>query len=1148
VTCLINLASNSKKIHNSIQHQGGRGMGKQYVVPKAGMVITEDTTFLPGVYYFFEQEGITIGASHIKLDGNGAVFIGGKKKQKNKESQNKDEFSYGYSKLAKDDSLGFHGIGVYAKDAENVTIKNLSAKNFEIGLKLENCQQFKIHHNDFSYNYHNPDHGWDEHEDLGGMVLEGSHYCMIEHNKAMNVWSALTIRNGNQNIVKHNQFSHTSNVGLRLWRACENEFYENDFSWGIRKEPYEVHARDSSSVLIETGSNNNKFIKNDMRFGGDGLFIRSLNGWMSTGNYFEENDTSFANNNAIEAWDEGNTYIRNKANFSSYGFWLGNSDNTVLMENEVSYNGVNFKNAPENFGNAGISVVNGSGTNFRVIGNKIHHNNGPGIAIRNKVDYPSTNWVIEDNEIFENKSDNRGFIGHGIYLKYAKNITLINNKIYGNDGEPVFLDEYVGDVKELQRNEKPRELKVRIKSSSKTFVVAKEYDFTAEINQEATSELNIHWDFGDGESNYGKTVRRAFNQPGFYRIIVSVNDGENVGFDTIHAYVLAKGLEIFNEENIENWSVESKGDVSLTFHKKEYVSGNGSFMLQANGVKDITLKYPKHGTLCMDASPYTHFSFCLRYLNEMIDWYKENKTPTIRFCKDKENYLEFTPKSNLFGELANQYNESKYNWVYLEIDLQHDGLFFRKKVGDFDFTSVRYLEIDVDNQLSQQSILMLSGLRFISKKEHVFINIANLSKYLHDPSVTKIVEVSSEGEGSNALAPLSKSIFLGDYTKRWISSKKPGSEFYQINFGSNRSFNRVVIDYYQSSDVTFNHHDEKLPQEMLLEYFSKGEWHEIPEGNREIVKSHHVITFAPVRGCKLRLTIEGERKPFSIYNIELNHTHNKLELNNIEAVKTKGSSSIRIDKIGVKLNYSLHDWNEGISDLIVSLHQYDEDMLDSKELTRKELHWKDIQFKQETVIDMVVSGLSSDKNYYLAMTQKDLAQDLTHGHYFRWAGSGIATMDGSYGYINQDDLVNDKVGWGSNWLKVYTDHYILDQSHFNDTLGNRFGLANMEKIYQTIKLEHPIHQVLEGSIATQSKVTIQDEEIFELSFKKKCSVGNLVLVFLDDSPRYVEVKSGDLSFTGSNNENMTEVQPGKNVSQITISIKGNVVLKAIEFL
>ncbi|MHC0037078.1 right-handed parallel beta-helix repeat-containing protein [Pseudoneobacillus sp. C159] len=1123
-------------------------MGKQYVVPKSGMVITEDTTFLPGVYYFFEEEGITIGASHITLDGNGAVFIGGKKKEKNKESHNKNEFSYGYSKLAKDDSLGFHGIAVYSRDAENVTIKNLSAKNFEIGLKLENCQQFKIYNNDFSYNYHNPDHGWDEHEDLGGIVLDRSHHCMIEYNKAMNVWSALTIRNGNHNIVKRNHFSHTSNVGLRLWHASENEFYENDFSWGIRKEPYEVHARDSSSVLIETGSNNNKFIKNDMRFGGDGLFIRSLNGWMSTGNYFEENDTSFANNNAIEAWDEGNTYIRNKANFSSYGFWLGNSDNTVLMENEVSYNGVNFKNAPENFGNAGIAVVNGSGTNFRVIGNKIHHNNGPGIAIRNKVDYPSTNWVIEENEIFENKSDNRGFIGHGIYLKYAKNIILINNKIYGNDGEPVFLDEYVGDVKELQRNEEARDLKVRIKSSSKTFVVAKEYDFSAEINLDANLELNFQWDFGDGESYYGKTIRRTFDQPGFYRISVSVNDGENVGFDTIHAYVLANGLEMLNEEMIEDWSVESQGDVSLTFNKKEYVSGNGSFMLQANGIKDITLKYPRQGNMCMDASDYTHFSFCLRYFNEMIDWYKENKTPTIRFCKDKENYVEFTPKPNLFGELANKYNESKYNWVYLEIDLQREGLFFRKRVGDFDFTNVRYLEIDVDNQLSQQSILMLSGQRFISKKEHDFINIANLSKYLHDPSVTKIVEVSSEGEGSNALAPLSKSIFLGDFTKRWISTNELGSEFYQINFGSNRSFNQVVIDFYQSSEITFNHHNEKLPQGMTLEYFSKGQWHDIPEGNREIVKSHHVLTFAPVIGSKLRLTLEGGSKPFSIYNIELNHTHNKLELNNIKAVKTKGNRPISIDKVGVKLNYTLHDWNVGISDLIVSLHQYDEDLSDSKELNRKELNWKDIQFKKETVIDMAVSGLGSDKNYYLAMTQKDLAQDLTLDHYFRWAGSGISKMDGSYGYINQDGLVNDEVGWGSNWLKVYTDHYLLDQSHFNDTLGNRFGLVNMEKIYQTIKLEHPIHQVLEGSIAKQSKVKIRDEEIIEISLKKNCIVDKLVLSFSDDIPRNVEVNAEGLLFIGINNENMTEVHLGKNVSHLTIAIIGNIVLEAIEFL
>ena len=62
---------------------------------------------------------------------------------------------------------------------------------------------------------------------------------------------------------------------------------ENNLSYGLRIKPGEVHARDSTCVLIESGSNDNRFLDNDCTHGGDGVFIRVLNGWVSTGNVFE---------------------------------------------------------------------------------------------------------------------------------------------------------------------------------------------------------------------------------------------------------------------------------------------------------------------------------------------------------------------------------------------------------------------------------------------------------------------------------------------------------------------------------------------------------------------------------------------------------------------------------------------------------------------------------------------------------------------------------------------------------------------------------------------------------------------------------------------------------------------------------------------
>lgn len=1119
-------------------------MNNRYVVPTPGMIITEDVSFLPGVYNFFEKEGIRIEGSNITIEGNGAVFIGGKKKSRDGDNSNKDEFSYGYLNKGKDDSLGYNGIAFYSNGTKNVTIKNVSGKNFEIGLKLEECSGWNIINNDFSYNYHNPDHGWEEHEDLGGIILYGCNDCTLENNKANNVWSALVIRNGSRNIVKNNNFSHTSNVGLRLWAACSNEFYNNDFSWGLRKEPYEIHARDSACVLIETGSNDNRFIKNDMRFGGDGLFIRSLNGWMSTGNYFEENDASFANNNAIEAWDEGNTYVRNKANFSSYGFWLGNSDNTLLLENEVCYSGVNFKNAPENFGNAGISVVNGSGTNFKMVRNKIHDNNGPGVAIRNRIDYPSINWIIEENEIYDNRTDSRDFTGHGIYLKYARGINLINNNIHGNDGESVCFDEYVGDVRELNRVLKPKNIDIKIKASSKTFVTGKSYIFEAISSQ---NNLEYHWDFGDAEAGKGGTVNKCFEDPGFYRVILSATDGENVNYDRIDIFVLCEGLEVGNNYELSDWVLCGDEDAKFIKNEINYVSGSSSLLLESDKGKNITLEYPADKALGLDVSEYTHFSFCTRFMNEIIDWYKDNRTPTIRFHRDKGNYAEFIPMPNLFGKLANLYNESKYGWAYIEMDLNNNDNFIKKVNGKFDFKELNYIEFYIDTQMESHIIFMLDGMRFIKKEKNQFVNIVDISKYLNDKGIGSRVSVSSNNPSSDVLAPLSENIYFGDYTKRWISSDKDGVEFYEIDLGGIRRFDRTVVDFYQSISDTLNSNNEGLPEKLKVEYFADGKWNQTGFGSIEITKSHNIINFDSVMGSKIRLVMEGSNKPFSIYGIELNNTLNKLTVDNIYELKAENKSYIDIDKIGIKLNSALNETGSKLSPLLVSLHEYNDNVLNSKQLFEREISIDEIMFRKETIFDVGLKRMDCSKSYYLAVTQKTLAEDQLVGQYYRWAGSGIEDMDGSYGYINGNEVVDrNRVGWGSNWMRLYTDKYILDLTSTNDTLGNRFGLNSMEKLYQKFELKNPILSLVQGSISQLSGIPVEGNESISAALINALWAEKIILYFDREASVEVKVKTLDKEYKGKIHGSSCEIKIGEILKEFEVLITGNAVLRAIE--
>ena len=126
---------------------------------------------------------------------------------------------------------------------------------------------------------------------------------------------------------------------------------KNNLSWGIRIKPGEVHARDSACVMVQAGSDDNYFADNDITHGGDGVFLRPYAGWTSSGNVFERNDASYANNNCIEAQCPRNTYRHNKANHGSHGIWVGWSNETIVEDNEACYNGLpsGFHNAPWGF-------------------------------------------------------------------------------------------------------------------------------------------------------------------------------------------------------------------------------------------------------------------------------------------------------------------------------------------------------------------------------------------------------------------------------------------------------------------------------------------------------------------------------------------------------------------------------------------------------------------------------------------------------------------------------------------------------------------------------------------------------------------------------------------------------------------------------
>ena len=476
------------------------------------MEITANTVLDPAKTY----GPIVIKASNITIDGAGAWVIGARG----------------------GDPKDFKGIGIAAKGVSNVTLKNINAKGWDIGLKVEKGSKWLVENCNFSDNFHYPEAGWGEIGQHGGIVLDGVDHSTLRKNKANRDWDACQLANSNDNLVEENDFSVTSNNCARLWAACRNRIVKNNLSHGIRIRSGEVHARDSAGVLVLACSNDNYFADNDITYGGDGVFLRPSGG-ASTGNLLERNDTSYANNNCIEAQCPRNVYRHNKANHGSHGIWIGLSDESIVEDNECNDNGSpsGLHNAPWQFkyvpggqqNGAGGIIMLGHCNHIIVRGNQCIGNNGAGIclAINASPNQQSRvfHWIIENNIIRGNR--------WGIYMECADWIDIAGNVMEKNrDGDiqgsfNTNITIHTDDPK-ITRSPKAKLVPpIAAKPGDLTPVkMGQQLVFDASGSTDPDGRpLTFHWNFNDGTTATGARVTHAFQTIGPRSIGVTVTNG-----------------------------------------------------------------------------------------------------------------------------------------------------------------------------------------------------------------------------------------------------------------------------------------------------------------------------------------------------------------------------------------------------------------------------------------------------------------------------------------------------------------------------------------------------------------------------------------------------------------------------------------------
>ncbi len=245
------------------------------------------------------------------------------------------------------DGEGNGGVGIWVHDCRDVTIANGIVIGFHYGIHAENVSNLNIRGCVVSDNTNPADAGWlpdieapMEEGFGGGIYLRAVRNSVIENNQTGNNFNGISLVRSDHNVISGNNASFCGNVGIYLLKSSHNRVLDNQAEHCIRyTDRFWCDTADSAGILLEDGSHHNRISGNNLRYSGDGSFIRGHHGEPSRDNFVARNDASYSPNNAFEAvFTSGNVFEDNVANFCNYGFWLDYSTGSTVRGNEILAN------------------------------------------------------------------------------------------------------------------------------------------------------------------------------------------------------------------------------------------------------------------------------------------------------------------------------------------------------------------------------------------------------------------------------------------------------------------------------------------------------------------------------------------------------------------------------------------------------------------------------------------------------------------------------------------------------------------------------------------------------------------------------------------------------------------------------------------
>ena len=311
------------------------------------MVITQSGALSRGTYTLASADlshpAITIRGSNLTIDFKDVVLRGAP---------------------AEADPDTFTGLAVLVDGGENVTIRNLKAHGYKVGVFARGVRKLHVTGADLSYNWKPRLYSLVEHESLldwmsyhhndkdewlesgAGIYLADSHDAEIDHTTIVQGQNGLMLARSNNARVWNNNFSFLSGLGIALYRASNNTIMHNKVDWCVRGYSHTFYNRgqDSAGILVYEQSHRNIVAFNSVTHGGDGLFLWAGQTTMDTGeggandNLFYDNDFSFAPTNGMEATFSRNIFYGNRVEECWHGLWGGYSFDSWVVANKFARN------------------------------------------------------------------------------------------------------------------------------------------------------------------------------------------------------------------------------------------------------------------------------------------------------------------------------------------------------------------------------------------------------------------------------------------------------------------------------------------------------------------------------------------------------------------------------------------------------------------------------------------------------------------------------------------------------------------------------------------------------------------------------------------------------------------------------------------